>query len=88
MSSLDKIKIIMSQTDYSEEKATEKLHEWNDDYMNVIREYLNPKFQEKKPKKLKFEDNISFLVVVLFFLFNLYSLFFVFTLLFESNKLE
>tara|TARA_B100001758_G_scaffold247434_1_gene265252 strand:- start:15773 stop:16033 length:261 start_codon:yes stop_codon:yes gene_type:complete len=53
MSSLDKIKIIMSQTDYSEEKATEKLHEWNDDYMNVIREYLNPKFQEKKPKKIK-----------------------------------
>jgi len=53
MSSLDKIKIIMNQTDYSEEKATEKLHEWNDDYMNVIREYLNPKFQEKKPKKLK-----------------------------------
>ena len=43
----------MSQTDYSEEKATEKLHEWNDDYMNVIREYLNPKFQEKKTKKIK-----------------------------------
>jgi len=53
MSSLDKIKIIMSQTDYSEEKATKKLQEWNDDYMNVIREYLNPKFQEKKTKKIK-----------------------------------
>ena len=50
MSSLDKVKIIMNQTDYSE-KAIEKLQEWNDDYMNVIREYLNPKFQEKKPKK-------------------------------------
>ena len=53
MSSLDKVKIIMSQTDYSQEKATEKLQEWNDDYMNVIREYLNPKFQEKKSKKIK-----------------------------------
>lgn len=53
MSSLDKVKIIMSQTDYSQEKASEKLKEWNDDYMNVIREYLNPKFQEKKTEKIK-----------------------------------
>ncbi len=53
MASLDKLKIVISQTDYSEEKATQKLEEWNNDHMNVIREYLNPKFQEKKPKKLK-----------------------------------
>jgi hypothetical protein len=53
MSDLDKIKIVINQTDYSEEIAKKKLEEWKNDHMNVIREYLNPNFQNKKPKKVK-----------------------------------
>ncbi len=53
MSNLDKIKIIINQTDYNEEKAKEKLKKWENDHMNVIREYLNPNFQDKKPKIIK-----------------------------------
>ena len=40
----DSINIIINQTNYSKEKALEKLKEWEYDYMNVIREYLNPNF--------------------------------------------
>ena len=47
------IDIIVNQTNYSKEKALEKLKEWDYDYMNVIREYLNPSFNEKKPKANK-----------------------------------
>ena len=42
------IKIIMSQTNYDKEKAEEKYNQWNGDYISVIKEYLNPNFQNKK----------------------------------------
>ena len=45
------LKIITSQTDYSEEEAQKKYEEWNGDYINVIKEYLNPNFQKKKSVK-------------------------------------
>jgi hypothetical protein len=45
------IALIISQTDYGENKAKEKLLEWNYDYMSVIKEYLNPNFNKKKTKK-------------------------------------
>ena len=48
---MDKIKIIKSQTNYDDDKAKSKLEEWKGDYMSVIREYLNPKFNEPKKKK-------------------------------------
>ena len=48
---MDKIKIIKSQTNYDDDKAKSKLEEWKGDYMNVIREYLNPKFNEPKKEK-------------------------------------
>ena len=48
---MDKIKIIKSQTNYDNDKAKSKLEEWKGDYMNVIREYLNPKFNERKKEK-------------------------------------
>ena len=44
----EQLKIIVSQTNYKIEEAKEKLEEWKGDYMNVIREYLNPKFNEPK----------------------------------------
>lgn len=48
------IKLVMRQTDYNEEQAKEKLAKWNNNYINVIKEYLNPSFnQPKKETKSK-----------------------------------
>ena len=47
----DSINIIINQTNYSKDKALEKLKEWDYNYMNVIREYLNPNFENKKINK-------------------------------------
>ena len=44
------IKLIMRQTDYTEEQCESKLLEWNNNYLNVIKEYINPDFYKKKPK--------------------------------------
>ena len=45
------IKLVMRQTDYSEEKVIEKLQLWNNNYLNVIKEYMNPNFQNKIVEK-------------------------------------
>jgi len=47
------IALIMSQTNYTKDKAESKLKQWEGEYINVIKEYLNPKFQTKKTKKKK-----------------------------------
>lgn len=47
------ISLIKSQTNYTEEQAKSKLEEWNGNYMNVIKEYLNPDFRNKKNKSEK-----------------------------------
>jgi len=47
----EKLKIIMTQTNYDKDMATQKLKEWNNDFIKVIKEYLNPNFQEKKSEK-------------------------------------
>jgi len=44
------VALIVSQTNYTEEEAEEKLELWEGNYMNVIKEYLNPNFQKKKKK--------------------------------------
>ena len=38
------IALIKSQTNYTEEEAKVKLEKWEGNYMNVIKEYLNPNF--------------------------------------------
>lgn len=65
------VEIIMRQTNYDKVLATKKLMEWDNNYMNVIREYINPSFEKKKEKKNKsvqqnviseirnFMDNVS-----------------------------
>ena len=56
MASLQKdaqIKIIMSQTNYDKETAEKKLQEWKNDFIKVIKEFLNPNFQEKEKKNTK-----------------------------------
>jgi len=47
------IALIKSQTNYTEEEAFEKLEVWEGNYMNVIKEYLNPNFQKKVEKASK-----------------------------------
>jgi hypothetical protein len=65
------VEIIMRQTNYNKDLATKKLLEWDNNYMNVIREWMNPFFLKKKYKKKKstqqnvlseirnFMDNVS-----------------------------
>ena len=43
--------LIKTQTNYTEEEAKEKLEKWEGNYMNVIKEYLNPNFNIKLEKK-------------------------------------
>ncbi len=47
----DKVKIILGQTDYTREKAIEKLKEFNFDELAVIRDYFG--ITEKKAPKVK-----------------------------------
>ncbi len=46
-----KVKIIVGQTDYSNETALEKLKEFNFDELKVIKAYLG--ITEKKPENIK-----------------------------------
>ena len=41
------IELIMRQTDYTEEVARIKLEYWKNNYLHVIKEYMNPNFQNK-----------------------------------------
>jgi hypothetical protein len=41
------IELIMRQTDYTEEVTKKKLELWNDNYLHVIKEYMNPNFRDK-----------------------------------------
>ena len=45
------IELIMRQTDYTEEIARIKLEQWKNDYLKVIKEYMNPNFQDKKEEQ-------------------------------------
>ena len=61
MASLQKdaqIKIIMSQTNYDKETAEKKLQEWNNDFIKVIKEFLNPNFQEKEKNRQKEKNKV------------------------------
>lgn len=55
----DHVEMIMRQTNYDKVLATKKLIEWNNNYMNVIREYMNPSFEKKKEiKKKSVQQNV------------------------------
>ena len=45
------VDLVIRQTDYDEDKAMIKLIEWNYNYLNVIKEYMNPNFQNIKKKE-------------------------------------
>jgi len=42
------IELIVRQTDYTEEVARIKLEYWKNNYLHVIKEYMNPNFQDIK----------------------------------------
>ena len=42
------IELILRQTDYTEEVARIKLEYWKNNYLHVIKEYMNPNFQDKE----------------------------------------
>lgn len=44
---------VKSQTDYDEKTIEEKLKKWNNNYMHVIKEYLNPNFNPNKTKTVE-----------------------------------
>lgn len=44
------VRIIMNQTNYDENLAKKKLKEWDNNFANVIKEYLNPNFNKKQEK--------------------------------------
>ena len=52
------INIIMSQTDYDRETAEEKLKKWNNDFIKVIREFLNPNFEEKEKREKEKKEKV------------------------------
>ena len=47
------IDLIIRQTNYSKEEAEQKLKEWKGNYLNVMKEYINPDFNIKKKEKKK-----------------------------------
>lgn len=55
------INLVIRQTNYDRDLAIQKLNEWKGNYINVIKEYLNPNFQKKKKtnKKSKNEKMMS-----------------------------
>ena len=42
------IELVMRQTNYSKEIASEKLSQWDNNYLHVIKEYMDPDFQKEK----------------------------------------
>ena len=52
------IKIIMSQTNYDKDTAEKKLQEWNNDFIKVIKEFLNPNFREKEKNRQKEKNKV------------------------------
>ena len=51
------ISLITRQTNYDEEKAKERLVFWKNNYLDVIKEYMNPKYIKENKKKGR--DNIK-----------------------------
>ena len=44
------IKLIIRQTNYEKEKAEERLVFWKNNYLDVIKEYMNPEYVKEKKR--------------------------------------
>ena len=47
------ISLILRQTDYDREMAEKKMKEWENNYINIIKEFMDPNFKENYLKKMK-----------------------------------
>ena len=47
------IQLVIRQTNYSEDEAIQKLKEWDNNYMNVIKEYIKPDFKKEEKEEYK-----------------------------------
>ena len=47
------ISLILRQTDYDREMANKKMKERNNNYINIIKEFMDPNFKENYLKKMK-----------------------------------
>ena len=56
--SIENVDVIMRQTNYTKEKAEQKLSEHNNVTINVIKEYLNIT-EEKEPDEKKLPNNLQ-----------------------------
>lgn len=51
------IKLVLRQTDYDRENVLKKLEKWDNNYLYVIKEYMNPNFNPSKKQEKKFSSN-------------------------------
>ena len=51
------VTLVIGQTNYNEGKAKERLLFWKNDYISVIKEYLNPNFKKEKKETKKLTTN-------------------------------
>jgi len=45
------VELIMRQTDYTKEITIQRLAKWKNNYLYVIKEYMNPNFQDKEEEE-------------------------------------
>lgn len=57
------ISFIISQTNYTKTEALEKLKEEDNNYMQVIRKYLNPNLKKKEEKKEENKGSINKMIM-------------------------
>jgi len=47
------LSLILRQTDYDREMAEKKMKEWDNNYINIIKEFMDPNFKENYLKNMK-----------------------------------
>ena len=67
------IDLIIRQTNYSKEEAEQKLKEWKGNYLNVMKEYINPDFNSKKREETKKSLNEQIMTEIRNFCNNKYT---------------
>ena len=53
------IQMVQNQTDYDIDKVLERLDFWNGNYLNVIKEWLNPDFETENKKSDKSKNQMK-----------------------------
>ena len=67
------INLVITQTNYDRESAIEKLNKWNGDAIKVVKEYLNPDFENKKKSKEDLSTNQQIMSSIRNFMDDVYK---------------